>query len=80
MAAEPYKSARKITPGSPLSVPYGRGVLVACRTEGVLTLVMQDGSLLETYVYQGTSQLDGFAVADVSAANTTAVCTVSSLS
>lgn len=75
MATERYTTARKITPGQ--NVRAGRGVLISCRAEGVLTLVMQDGSLLETYPFQGISLLDNIGVVSVDAATTTATATVS---
>lgn len=68
-------TARKITPGTP--VDPGAGVIIACSVAGKLTLVMKDGSLLETYATLGTSELVGYAVKDINAAGTTATATVS---
>ncbi|POR42563.1 hypothetical protein [Methylobacterium sp. V23] len=75
MPTEKYTTARKITPGQ--LVRSGRGVIMSCKVEGVVTLIMQDGSLLETYCFQGTSPLDDIGVVGVDGPSTTATVTVS---
>ncbi|MFG5120870.1 hypothetical protein [Methylorubrum sp. POS3] len=72
-----YRSAAPITPGTPVS--SGDGVALACSVGGTLRLVMHDGSLLDFYAQQGTAIVDNLAVKDVSAAGTSATCSVTVL-
>ena len=76
-AARNYKAASPITPGTP--VAPGDGVAIACSAAGMLRLVMVDGSFLDFYATQGTAIVDNLAVTGVSAAGTTATCSVSVL-
>lgn len=76
MAAK-YTTARVITPGTPVS--SGSGVGIACSADGIVNLVMHDGSIYPVRAKDGHGQIDDVAVKDVQVAGTTATAVVTVL-
>ena len=77
MAAK-YSSARVITPGKG-GVRSGSGVGIACSADGIVMLVMVDGSLYPVRAKDGHAQIDDIEVTDVNVPGTTATAVVTVL-
>ena len=74
----PVTMAAVISPGTP--VAPGRKALINCSAAGAMRLKLSGGSTIDIALQVGESELDGYAVVDVVAANTTATATVTVLS